>query len=51
MIWLLLLACSKDETEDSQVELLGPELAHTPSAAAVLVGEPIAVSVLSLIHI
>lgn len=45
MIWLLLLACSKDETEDSQVELVGPELAHTPSAAAVLVGEPIPVSV------
>ena len=45
MIWLLLLACSKDETDDSQAELLGPELAHTPSATAVLVGEPIPVLV------
>lgn len=45
MIWLLLLACSKGESEDSPTELLGPDLAHTPSAAAVLVGESIPVTV------
>lgn len=45
MIWLLLLACQKDEVTDSVPELLGPELSHTPSAESVLVGQAIPVQV------
>lgn len=40
MIWLLLLACNKDQVEDSQADLAPPELSHTPPGA-VLVGSPI----------